>query len=73
MSSLSQHPPQHPLRQIEKVMKRNRIPPSRFGREAAGDPQLVFDLRRGRTLGAPLIERISRYIQNLGSTNPSCR
>ncbi len=57
--------PSHPLHQIEKIMKRDKIPPSRFGREAAGDPQLVFDLRRGRTLGPPLFERITRYIQNL--------
>ena len=36
------------LHTIEHCLRTYRIPPSRFGRDAAGDPRLVFDLRRGR-------------------------
>lgn len=36
------------LHTIERCLRSQKIAPSRFGREAAGDPRLVFDLRRGR-------------------------
>ena len=36
------------LRRIEKYLKKTRTAPTRFGREAVRDPQLVFDLRKGR-------------------------
>lgn len=58
------------LHNVEKTMQHYKIPPSRFGREAAGDPQLVFDLRRGRLPGARLLEQLSRYIQT-GDHNKS--
>ncbi len=38
------------LRRIERYMLRMRTRPTTFGREAAQDPSLVFDLRRGRAL-----------------------
>ena len=36
------------LRRIERYMRRSETPPTRFGREATGDPRFVFDLRNGR-------------------------
>ncbi len=33
---------------VERHLRRRCVPPSRFGREATGDPRFVFDLRRGR-------------------------
>ncbi len=33
---------------VERHLRRVAVAPSRFGREAAGDPRFVFDLRRGR-------------------------
>lgn len=33
---------------IERHLRRRAVAPSRFGREATGDPRFVFDLRRGR-------------------------
>ena len=36
------------LRRIEKFLERNAMRPTRFGREAVGDPRFVFDLRDGR-------------------------
>jgi len=46
------------LRRIELHLRRYRIPPSRFGRDAVGDPRLVSDLRRGRQLGGRLRHRV---------------
>jgi len=36
------------LTEIERCLRRRKIAPSRFGREAARDPRSVFDLRNGR-------------------------
>ncbi len=51
---------------IEKFLKATKTPPTRFGREAAGDPRLVFDLRKGRSLGRTLSRRIESYITTKG-------
>jgi 2,4-dienoyl-CoA reductase-like NADH-dependent reductase (Old Yellow Enzyme family) len=50
------------LRRIEKYLKRTRTAPTRFGREAVRDPQLVFDLRKGRQARRNLETRIHDYI-----------
>ena len=36
------------IRKIEHFLSCTRMPPARFGRLAARDPRLVFDLRKGR-------------------------
>ena len=36
------------LLEIERTLRKRKIAASRFGREFAGDPRFVFDLRRGR-------------------------
>jgi len=36
------------LTEIARCLRRRNISASKFGREAAGDPRFVFDLRRGR-------------------------
>ncbi len=33
---------------VERHLRRSEVAPSRFGREVAGDPRFVFDLRNGR-------------------------
>jgi hypothetical protein len=43
-------------------MREQRIPPTRFGREAARDPRLIFDFRRGRKAGRKLTARIEAYM-----------
>lgn len=48
---------------IEKFLKTTKTPPTRFGREVAGDPRLVFDIRRGRTIGRRLSARISQFLE----------
>ncbi len=33
---------------VERYLRTHQLTPSRFGRQVAGDPRFVFDLRRGR-------------------------
>lgn len=52
----------HLLSEIEKHLRQTGTPPTRFGREAARDPRLVHDLRRGREPGRRLSERVRAYM-----------
>lgn len=53
------------LRRIEVYLRKTNTPPTRFGREVARDPRLVFDLRMGRSVGASLGARIDAYINQV--------
>ncbi|MEY4502673.1 MAG: hypothetical protein RIS52_2563 [Pseudomonadota bacterium] len=48
--------------QVERYLKTGRCSATRFGREACRDPRFVHDLRGGRTVGAHLAARITRYL-----------
>jgi len=50
------------LRAIEKFLREHDIAPTRFGRECARDPRLVFDLRRGREPGQRVTRRIEHFM-----------
>lgn len=52
----------HLLSLIERHIRRHDIPPTRFGRDAAGDPRLVSDLRLGREPGERLKARVLKAI-----------
>jgi hypothetical protein len=39
---------------------------TRYGQEAVRNPQLVHDLRRGRTVGNRILHRVMRYIKGSG-------
>jgi hypothetical protein len=52
----------HLLRRIELHLRSTRTAATRFGRLAARDPRLVFDMRRGRTLGPRMAKRIAAYL-----------
>lgn len=52
------------LRLIEKFLRDHGIAPTRFGRECARDPRLVFDLRLGREPG----DRVKRRIEHFMNT-----
>lgn len=52
----------HLLTEIERYLRRSGMSPTRFGREAASDPRLVFDLRRGRDVGARLATRLRSWM-----------
>lgn len=51
------------LRRIETYLRKSGKSPTRFGRELANDPRLVFDMRRGREPGARLRTRIEAYLE----------
>lgn len=50
------------LEQVESYLARTKVPPSRFGRLAVGDPRLVADLRSGRRLRPGTQERLEQYL-----------
>ena len=52
----------HLMRRIEKYMKRAEMKPTRFGREAIGDPRLISDLKNGRELRDSTIARIQAWL-----------
>lgn len=51
------------LRRIERYLTATGMKPSVFGRLAAGDPRLVFDLRKGREAGPALRHRLERFME----------
>ena len=51
------------LREIEKFLRSAEVAPTRFGRDAVGDPRFVFDLRRGREPRAGTVKRVRAYLQ----------
>lgn len=50
------------LERIEKHLKARRMPPTRFGREAIGDPKFVFNLRVGREPRSTTVKRVLDYL-----------
>jgi hypothetical protein len=52
----------HIKRRIDLYMRRTRTSPSRFGREAVGDPRFISDLRNGRELGEKIVARLSAWL-----------
>lgn len=52
----------HLLWEIEKFMRRADVAPTRFGRDAVGDPRFVFDLRNGREPRARTVKRVKDYL-----------
>lgn len=51
-------------RQVEAFLKKNRLAPSSFGREAVGDPSFVFDLRLGRTPRPESVDRVRDWMRS---------
>ena len=54
----------HLLREVEKFLRRSDIAPTRFGREAVGDPRFVFDLRRGRDPRPQTVARVKAFLDS---------
>jgi len=52
------------LGRIERHLRTTGTKPTRFGREAANDPRLVFDLREGRIMGPCLSARIEAFLES---------
>jgi len=56
------------LFQIERCLRRTELTPTRFGREAIGDPRLVYDLRKGREPRPQTVARIESFIHTAVGT-----
>ena len=52
----------HLRRRIELYLRRNRMSPTRFGRESVNDPRFVFDLRNGRELREKTTARVAAWL-----------
>ena len=51
------------LYDVERYLRQSQIAPTRFGRDATGDPRFVFDLRKGRE-PRPITEaRVRAYLE----------
>jgi len=53
----------HLLREVERFLRQSEIAPTRFGREAVGDPRFVFDLRNGRDPRPQTVARVRAYLE----------
>lgn len=52
------------LLRIERHLRHRRMSPTRFGREAVGDPNLLTQLRDGRELRNATAQRIVDYLND---------
>ncbi len=52
------------LQRIENHLRRRRMTPTRFGREAVGDPNLVSQLKDGRELRTATFQRVVDYLND---------
>jgi hypothetical protein len=52
------------LTRIERHMRTTGIAATRLGREAARDPRLVHDMRRGREIGTKLATRVLAWLEH---------
>jgi hypothetical protein len=55
------------LIEIDRFLRHTDMAPTRFGRDAANDPRLVFDLRRGRDCGPKLRGRVKAFMARVDS------
>jgi hypothetical protein len=51
------------LKEVEKYLRQNGTAPTRFGRDAVGDPRFVFDLRNGRDPRPRTIARVRAFLE----------
>ena len=53
------------LLRIERYLRARKMAPTRFGRNALGDPWLVADMRDGRTLRDRTAARVNAYLDRM--------
>ncbi len=51
------------IRRIDAFLMRTRTAPTRFGRDAVGDPNFVLNLRDGREPRASTVRRVQKYLE----------
>lgn len=52
------------LKEIEAFLSATGMAPTAFGREAVGDPNLIRDLRDGRSVSLRTAAKVSSFIQD---------
>ena len=50
------------LQRIERHLRLRRMTPTRFGREALGDPNFVLNLKDGREPRLKTVRRVEAYL-----------
>ena len=56
------------IRQVEGFLRRTGLPATKFGRLAAADPRLVFDLRNGREPRKRMVLRVEHFMNTFGES-----
>lgn len=59
------------LLRIERYLRARKMAPTRFGRNAIGDPWLVPHMRNGRTLRDRTAARVSAYLDRVEVEQPA--
>ncbi len=59
----------HITRLIERFLRDKGIPPTKFGRLAAGDPRLVLDIRMGREVRPEMESKLRDFISTYNQQN----
>jgi hypothetical protein len=59
----------HINRLVERFLRQTGLPPTKFGRMAAGDPRLVLDMRNGRELGEQMSNRLRDFMADYRTTS----
>ncbi|WP_114952230.1 hypothetical protein [Sphingosinicella terrae] len=52
------------LQRIEAYLRQSRMPPTRFGRDALGDPNFLFNLRDGREPRPATVRRVLAFMES---------
>ena len=52
----------HLRKRIDLFLRRSRMSPTKFGREAINDPRLIADLNNGRELREKTVARIIAWL-----------
>lgn len=56
---------------IERYLRARKMAPTRFGRDAVGDPCLIGEMRRGRRLRSKTIERVIAHLDQVEGELPN--
>ncbi len=54
------------IEMIDDYLRRTKTTPTRFGRDVAGDPNFVLNLRAGRQPRPRTVRRVTRFIREQG-------
>lgn len=58
---------------VERFLREQNLPPTKFGRLAARDPRLVLDMRMGREVRPEMEIKLRHYIATYPSSNQIAR